>query len=246
MVVSFHRLSPVLCVLRMLPEDGRRFPDYKAGQYIALRREDCKLTKRVVDDEGRPHYVYELDASGVPRRGPVTHSYSISSSPFETARDGHLEFYVVLEKGEQGLPGRLTESIFQLDPANGDKVGYFDRITGDFTPDKRAAGFRDVVMVGTGTGVAPFVSMLKQLDHDAQQGLGAPARYTLFHANRTRAELAYHEELVAIAAAGRLDVLQGGERIRSYPVSVGRSRYATPTGQASTLALADSTEHHQF
>jgi murein L,D-transpeptidase YcbB/YkuD len=40
-------------------------------------------------------------------------------------------------------------------------------------------------------------------------------------------------ELVVNIPAGRLDVMQGGARIRSYPVSVGRSRYATPTGQAS-------------
>lgn len=40
-------------------------------------------------------------------------------------------------------------------------------------------------------------------------------------------------EIVVNIPAGRLDVLQGGERVRSYPVSVGRSRYATPTGEAS-------------
>lgn len=40
-------------------------------------------------------------------------------------------------------------------------------------------------------------------------------------------------ELVVNIPAGRLDVFQGGARVRSYPVSVGRSRYATPTGQAS-------------
>ena len=37
-------------------------------------------------------------------------------------------------------------------------------------------------------------------------------------------------ELVVNIPAGRLDVMEGGERVRSYPVSVGRSRYATPTG----------------
>jgi hypothetical protein len=37
-------------------------------------------------------------------------------------------------------------------------------------------------------------------------------------------------ELVVNIPAGRLDVLQGGERVKSYPVSVGRARYATPTG----------------
>jgi murein L,D-transpeptidase YcbB/YkuD len=40
-------------------------------------------------------------------------------------------------------------------------------------------------------------------------------------------------EIVVNIPAGRLDVLEGGERIRSYPVSVGLPRYATPTGAAS-------------
>jgi hypothetical protein len=40
-------------------------------------------------------------------------------------------------------------------------------------------------------------------------------------------------EIVVNIAAGRLDVLEGGERIRSYPVSVGMARYATPTGAAN-------------
>ncbi|HEX6746201.1 MAG TPA: L,D-transpeptidase [Longimicrobium sp.] len=40
-------------------------------------------------------------------------------------------------------------------------------------------------------------------------------------------------ELVVNIPAGRLDVFQGGERIRSYPVSVGTARHTTPTGQAS-------------
>jgi murein L,D-transpeptidase YcbB/YkuD len=39
-------------------------------------------------------------------------------------------------------------------------------------------------------------------------------------------------EIVVNIPAGRLDVIQGGERIRSYPVSVGTPRHATPTGQA--------------
>jgi hypothetical protein len=40
-------------------------------------------------------------------------------------------------------------------------------------------------------------------------------------------------ELVVNIPAGRLDVIQGGERVKSYPVSVGQSRFATPTGQAA-------------
>ena len=40
-------------------------------------------------------------------------------------------------------------------------------------------------------------------------------------------------ELVVNIPAGRLDVMQGGERIRSYPVSVGTAAHSTPTGEAS-------------
>jgi murein L,D-transpeptidase YcbB/YkuD len=40
-------------------------------------------------------------------------------------------------------------------------------------------------------------------------------------------------ELVVNIPAGRLEVFQGGEKVRSYPVSVGQARYATPTGEAS-------------
>lgn len=39
-------------------------------------------------------------------------------------------------------------------------------------------------------------------------------------------------EIVVNIPAGRLDVFQGGEQVRSYPVSVGMARYATPTGSA--------------
>ena len=39
-------------------------------------------------------------------------------------------------------------------------------------------------------------------------------------------------EIVVNIPAGRLDVIQGGERVRSYPVSVGTAGHATPTGSA--------------
>jgi ferredoxin-NADP reductase len=206
-VVHWQQLSPILSIFRLMPEDGSPFPEYKAGQYIALRREDCRLTKRVVGPDGKPRYIPDEDDAHNRKIGPVTHSYSISSAPFETARDRHLEFYVVLEAGECGEPGRLTESLFRIHPGEDDKVGYVNRIVGDFTLDKRAGDARSVVLVGTGTGLAPFAGMMKQLDHEAAAGRSDGRRYTVFHANRSRAELAYHEELLAIEAAGRVDLV---------------------------------------
>jgi ferredoxin-NADP reductase len=203
--VSWHSLSPILGIFRLRPAPGSAFPEYEAGQYIALRREDCALTRRVTDEAGRVLFVPDVDAAGVQRRGPVSHAYSISSAPYETQQEGFLEFYVVREVDAEGRVGRLTESLFRIEPGKDDEVVYFDRIAGDFTLATRAAGFPHVLMVASGSGLAPFVSMVKQLDHEAGRGRRDPKRYTLLHGNRTGEELAYHRELEAIAAAGRID-----------------------------------------
>jgi ferredoxin-NADP reductase len=203
--VSWQSLSPILGIFRVRPAAGSRFPDYEAGQYIALRREDCALTRRVTDAAGRVRYVPDLDPSGVQRRGPVSHAYSISSAPYQTQQEGFLEFYVVRETDEEGRPGRLTESLFRIEPGKDDEVIYFDRIAGDFTLPKRAAGFPHVLMVASGSGLAPFVSIVKQLDFEAGQGRRAATRYTLLHGNRNAEELAYHRDLETIAAEGRID-----------------------------------------
>lgn len=198
-------LSSVLTIFRLTPESGSHFPDYQAGQYIALRRDRCRLTKRVVGAEGHVRYVPDLDASGQPKIGPVTHSYSIASAPYETREHGWLEFYVVLEKDEYGTLGRLSGSFFDPSAPANNQITYVNRITGNFTLPKAASGFAGVLLVGTGTGVAPFVSMIKQLDYEARQGRVDRARYTLLHTNRTYDELAYHQELLDIEAAQHFD-----------------------------------------
>jgi ferredoxin-NADP reductase len=204
-VFYWHNLSPTLSIFRFRPEFGNHFPDYQAGQYIALRREDCKLTKAVVGPDGRVQYVPDLDENGNQKRGPITHSYSISSAPSETQSKGFVECYIILETDKDGTPGRLTESLFRIDPERDNQVTYFYRIAGDFTLQKRAAGFQSVLLVGTGTGLAPFASMIKQIHHQSSEGKSDGVQYTLLHTNRTLAELAYHEELQAIEAAGKFD-----------------------------------------
>ena len=122
-----------------MPQSGSRFPDYLPGQYIALRRDRCRLTKRFVGPEALVRYVQDLDESGQPKLGPVTHSYSIASAPFESQEHGYLEFYVVLEKDECGTLGRLSNSFFEMGLPADDKITYVNRITGAFTQSKLSA-----------------------------------------------------------------------------------------------------------
>jgi len=201
-----HDLSSILTIFRLMPEPGSQFPDSRAGQYIALRRDDCKLTKKVgTAQDGKARYGPDLDEQGRQKIGPVTHSYSIASAPWETTEHGYLEFYVVLEVISDGTYGRLSESFFRMDPARDSSVTYFDRITGNFTLEDRTAGYQNVVMVGTGTGLAPFIAMMKQLQHEARLGHSDGRGYTVLHTNRTYDELAYHQELLDIEASGLLD-----------------------------------------
>lgn len=203
-VLRFN-LVPHLAIFRLVPQRGDAFPPYEAGQYIALRRENCRLTKKVPSPGGGFSFVPDLDENGTVKRGPVAHSYSIASAPYETEHERWLEFYVILERSDTGRPGRLTESLFQIEPDEDDQIVYYTKIAGDFTIEKRAKSFKHIVMVGTGTGLAPFASMIKQMNHDAIQGRTTDTKFTLIHANRTTAELGYHAALHAIMEVGKLD-----------------------------------------
>ncbi len=197
-ITSWVDLAQGLAVFRLKAEAGSPFPSYQAGQYIALTRQNCKLTVRVKDHHGVVQYAPLRNTDGSPKLGPVTHSYSIASAPFETRERDELEIYINLERYRDGQLGRFTESLFHASPHVGDTLGYVDRIAGNFTLEDRAKGAEHVVMVGTGTGLAPFVGMMKQAAHEARLGQASGVKYTLIHANRTVGELGYDQPLQEI------------------------------------------------
>ena len=84
---------------------------------------------------------------------------------------------------------------------------YVDPIIGSFTHDKLVQEAESVVMIGTATGLAPFISMVKQLSHDGSEPDSKDCMYTLLHTNGTSAELGYYETLLEIEASGSFDLL---------------------------------------
>ena len=205
-VVHKEIVSETVIRFRLAPESGHPFPDYEAGQAISLSRDDCKLTRKAgVGPDGKPIRQPEYDPWGRQTVGSLTHYYSIASAPGDTAEHGWLEFLVALEHGVHGLSGRLSELLFGGDGDTACEVRYQDRIAGAFTLSARVGDAASVLMVGTGTGVAPFVSMVRELGSRDAGGDGR--RYTLIHTARTEAELACRAELFEIEASGRFDFL---------------------------------------
>jgi NAD(P)H-flavin reductase len=108
--------------------------------------------------------------------------YSIVSAPHEPL----LELFVEL------LPhGELTPKLDRLRP--GDVVSLRPRAKGVFA---LAPGAASHLMVATVTGIAPFVSMLR----DALHRGGPTARFVVLHGGSYADELAYCDELAALAA----------------------------------------------
>ncbi|MEE2791808.1 MAG: hypothetical protein VX453_09265 [Acidobacteriota bacterium] len=254
-VVKKEVLSETLLRLRVEPEPSRQFPDYEAGQHIVLGRDDCKLTRKTgVAADGKPVREPEFDPWGRQTVGPVKQYYSIASSPAETTEHGWLEFLVALDHGLHGLPGRLYEELFESSELSECEVTYFDAIGGNFTLGARTGEAESVFMVGTGTGVAPFVSMLKELN--AQGTATSGCRYTLLQASRSLSELAYFQLLSDIEAEGRFDflylpIISRPSRDEPVDKQVGQGRasnlvrfiYGLPTAEEekATDAISDVT-----
>ncbi|MCB9919292.1 MAG: ferredoxin--NADP reductase [Planctomycetes bacterium] len=113
----------------------------------------------------------------------VRHAYSFASAPNADA----CEFLVRLVPG-----GALTPGLFDLEI--GDPLWVEPRVHGKFTLDA-APDSDELVLVGTGTGIAPYRSMLKSGSvHDRFR------RVVLVHGARYVHDLAYREEFEQMAA----------------------------------------------
>ena len=166
-VVGRIDVTPELMILRVLPDDG--VPNFVPGQYVALGMLG-----------GTPRYPgAALEAEAPAPDKLIKRAYSIGSSPEQ--RD-YLEFYIAV------LPtGVLTSRLAAV--REGDRVFCQPKVTGTFTldgvpPDK------NLVLVSTGTGLAPFMSMVR-----TSSTWGSNRRVTVIHGVRYPEDFAYSDEL---------------------------------------------------
>ena len=160
--------------VRYLDQD---VPDFEPGQFATLG-----LPDPTPPDPDRPR---RPDRPGRPPRGPklIRRAYSIASPASQ--RDA-LDFYIV--RVDQG---KLTPSLWDLQP--GDKLYMNPKIGGHFTlPPAEQTHGKTLVMVGTGTGLAPFRSMYLTYRDDPQPRWD---RFVLFDGCRMARDLGYFQEL---------------------------------------------------
>lgn len=160
-------LTPDLAILRLQPVDGSQIPEFKAGQFVALG----------LKFEGEDKMTYR--------------AYSISSPPEERQ---HFEFYV--KWATEPIMGKFTSALFNM--KQGDTI-YWRRPGGAFTiEEKKADGtpdMRRLILVASGTGLAPFISYVLHL-----KNIGSTRKLVLLHGARYAQELGYRDMLENMAA----------------------------------------------
>ncbi|MGW7204438.1 molybdopterin-dependent oxidoreductase [Streptomyces sp. NPDC054837] len=124
--------------------------------------------------------------------------YSISSSPLVDANQVSLTVSVVRYENLRGTPRGGVCSPFLADAEAGTEVPVFVQASPHFRPPADPA--TPMVMVGPGTGVAPFVGFLQE-----RRALGHRAPNWLFFGEQHRAsDFYYEEELTELLDEGTL------------------------------------------
>lgn len=168
-----HRIEVAsgLIILRVAPE-GWELPAWQAGQFGVLGLPGS-APRDALSDAEEP----ASDPDKLIRR-----AYSIASPAHEK---NHLEFYITLVRS-----GALTPRLFALKP--GDRIFLGEKIRGIFTLKDVPQG-NHLVLVGTGTGLAPYMSMLR-----GELGCHVDLHSTVLLGARHSWDLGYRGELIAM------------------------------------------------
>ncbi len=160
-------------IVRLRTAAHSPFPHYEAGQHVAIARESDGTRK----------------------------SFSIASAPVETAETGLLE---LLASGETvRIADGTARTDYYFEESRREERLVLEGIQGTFVLRLHAGGRRHVLMVATGTGIAPFRSMIVQLTRALPPDRGLSI--TLLHSHRTLGDIAYREEMEGLQATGAID-----------------------------------------
>jgi ferredoxin--NADP+ reductase len=166
-----NELTPRLMILRVATE-GWPLPEFKAGQFIALGLPGAAPRCTLSEPEREP-----ADPNKLIRR-----AYSVASSSLEHE---YMEFYIGLVTS-----GALTPRLFALDL--GSRLWLGPKVSGMFTFDQVAAQ-KNIVLIATGTGLAPYMSMLS-----SHLTCGGPHQIAVLHGAYHSWDLGYRSELLTL------------------------------------------------
>jgi ferredoxin--NADP+ reductase len=170
-VIGREEINPQLLIMRVRP-DGELY-DFKPGQFAVLGL--LGGAPRV--EEAAP------DEPPVEPDKMIRRAYSIASSSLERR---YIEFYLTLITS-----GQLTPRLFAL--AHGSRIFLGPKASGIFTLD-RVPAEKSVVLIATGTGLAPYISMLRtMLVNDSRR------KFVILHGARYGWDLGYRGELESLA-----------------------------------------------
>lgn len=170
-VVAVTEFSAGLRTIHIRPDTP--ISPFESGQYVTLGLEGATPRAGACLEEGRP-----TDPSKM-----VLRAYSIAS-PGD--RVDELEFFVAHVPG-----GSMTPRVWALEA--GDRIQLGKRFVGNFTLSK--AQTKQILMVGTGTGIAPFIAFARDAARHPD------IRYVLLHGATQRRELGYYGELHALGCS---------------------------------------------
>jgi len=161
-------VTPGLMILRVAPVAGE-LPPFTPGQFALLGLPGSAPRDRLADDEANPPDPDEI----------VKRSFSIASS---SRRSEYLEFYITMVRS-----GQLTPRLYAL--TEGDRLFLSPRCFGVCTIDKAPAG-SNIVLIATGTGLAPHMSMIR-----SDVTCYGARKFAVLHGAYHSWELGYRDEL---------------------------------------------------
>ena len=167
-VAAIHHITLDLIILKVKPD--KPMPVFTSGQYVLLglssnipRRADCGPEFK----EQKPDRL-------------VLRAYSIASGGHETDL---IEFYISVVSN-----GSLTPRLVQIKP--GERLNIGEKVRGFFTLNTVPESHEWVVLAATGTGLAPYVSMMR--GHLLSP---FPFKFVILHGAPHGWELGYLQEL---------------------------------------------------